>query len=60
MASTHVLSHPASMAAFMIQVAAHDSASKALQRRAPAAARRHRDAADALRTRLPAPQATSR
>jgi hypothetical protein len=56
MASTHLLSHPASMAAFLIQVAAHDSASLALRHRAPAAARRHRDLADALRMRVPAAQ----
>jgi hypothetical protein len=55
MAATQALNHPASVAAFLIQVAAHDSASLALRERAPAVARRHREVADALRTRLPAP-----
>lgn len=59
MASTQALSHPASVAAFMIRVAAHDSASLALHKRAPAVARRHREVADALRTRLPAPATTA-
>ena len=52
MTAMQVVLHPASEAAYMMQVVAHESASRALLRAAPAAARRHRERAAALRAQL--------
>lgn len=52
MSAMQVVLHPASEVAYMVQVEAHESASMALRRAAPAAARRHRERAAVLRARL--------